>query len=95
VETGSDKAQRSGSYAYHAGAQVSRHPSTLERTGSLIIKTTEYQKDLIKALKDPAEAAAYLNAALEEGDRKTILLAQRNVAEANCEMAAAAEKESA
>lgn len=28
---------------------------------------TEYQRDLIKALKDPVEAAAYLNAALEEG----------------------------
>lgn len=39
---------------------------------------TEYQKDLIEALKDPAEAAAYLNAALEEGDRETFLLALRN-----------------
>jgi len=29
------------------------------------------------------EAAAYLNAALEEGDKETFLLAQRNVAEAN------------
>jgi DNA-binding phage protein len=44
---------------------------------------TEYQKDLIEALKDPVEAAAYLNGALEEGDRKTFLLALRNVAEAN------------
>jgi DNA-binding phage protein len=42
---------------------------------------TEYQKDLIEALKDPAEAAAYLNAALEDGDRETFLLALR-VAEA-------------
>ena len=53
---------------------------------------TEYQKDLIEALKDPAEAAAYLNAALEEGDRETFLLALRNVAEANGGMAAVAEK---
>jgi len=44
---------------------------------------TEYQKDLIEALKNPAEAAAYLNAALEEVDRETFLLALRNVAEAN------------
>jgi len=44
---------------------------------------TEYQKDLIEALKDPAEAAAYLNAALEEGNRETFLLALRNVAKAN------------
>lgn len=44
---------------------------------------TEYQKDLIEALKNPAEAAAYLNTALEEGDRETFLLALRNVDEAN------------
>ena len=43
---------------------------------------TEYQQDLIEALKKPEEAAAYLNAALEEGDRGTFLLALRNVGEA-------------
>jgi len=53
---------------------------------------TDYQKDLIEALKDPAEAAAYLNAALEEGDREAFLLALRNVAEANGGMAAVADK---
>lgn len=42
-----------------------------------------YQKDLIASLKDPCEAAAYLNAAIEEGDREVFLLALRNVAEAN------------
>jgi len=46
-------------------------------------KQTEYQKDLIEALKDPQEAAAYINAAIEEGDRETFLLALRNVAEVN------------
>ena len=44
---------------------------------------TEYQKDLIEALKDPTEAAAYLNVALEEGDKDALLLALRNIAEAN------------
>lgn len=44
---------------------------------------TEYQQDLIEALKNSEEAAAYLNAALEEKDRETFLLALRNVAEAN------------
>lgn len=53
---------------------------------------TEYQMDLIKALKDPEEAAAYLNAALAEGDRETFLLALRNVAEANGGMAVVADK---
>jgi len=54
--------------------------------------TTDYQRDLIEALKDPAEAAAYLNAALEEGDKETFLLALRNIAEANGGMKAVAEK---
>jgi probable addiction module antidote protein len=55
-------------------------------------KQTDYQKDLIEALKDPQEAAAYLNAAIEEGDRETFLLALRNVAEANGGMKTVAEK---
>lgn len=56
------------------------------------MKQTEYQKDLIKSLKDPEEAAAYLNAAMEEGDRETFLLALRNIAEANGGIKAVAEK---
>ena len=55
-------------------------------------KTTTYQEDLIEALKDPREAAAYLNAAMEEGDRELFLLALRNVAEAHGGMAAVSEK---
>ncbi len=55
-------------------------------------KTTSYQEDLIEALKDSREAAAYLNAAMEEGDRELFLLALRNVAEAHGGMAAVAEK---
>lgn len=55
-------------------------------------KITEYQKDLIEALKDPCEAAAYLNAAIEEGYREVFLLALRNVAEANGGMGAVAAK---
>jgi DNA-binding phage protein len=41
-----------------------------------------YQAQLIAALKDPDEAAAYLNAALEEGSVELFLLALQNVAEA-------------
>lgn len=55
-------------------------------------KTTAYQRDLIAALKDPEEAAAYLNAAIEEGDRAAFLLALRNVAEACGGMTVLAEK---
>lgn len=55
-------------------------------------KKASYQKDLIESLKDPCEAAGYLNAAIEEGDRSVFLLALRNVAEAHGGMAALAEK---
>jgi DNA-binding phage protein len=41
-----------------------------------------YHSYLIKSLKDPLEAAAYLDAALEDGDFEYILLALNNVAEA-------------
>ena len=57
-----------------------------------MIKQTDYQKDLIEALKNPQEAAAYINAAIEEGDRETFMLALRNVAEANGGMKSVAEK---
>lgn len=46
-----------------------------------------YHESLIKALKDPLEAAEYLNAALEEKDEKMFLVALKNVAEARGGMA--------
>jgi DNA-binding phage protein len=46
-------------------------------------RMTTYQEDLIEALKNPREAAAYLSEAMEEGNRDLFLLALRNVAEAN------------
>ena len=55
-------------------------------------KITGYQKDLIEALKDPREAAAYLNAAIEDGDKEVFLLAMRNVAQAHGGMSAVAKK---
>jgi probable addiction module antidote protein len=42
----------------------------------------KYQDSLIAALRDPKEAAAYLDAALEAGDRAAFLLAIRNVIDA-------------
>lgn len=45
-------------------------------------KTKKYHEFLIESLKDPEEAAEYLNEALEEGDPKYFLKALRNVAEA-------------
>jgi len=47
---------------------------------------------LIHSLQNPNEAAAYLNAAIEEGDKSVFLLALRNVAEAHGGMGKIAEK---
>ena len=44
--------------------------------------TKSYRESLLHDLHDPAEAAAYLTAALAEGDSATFLLALRDVAEA-------------
>ena len=43
---------------------------------------TQYQQDMIESLKDPVEAAAYLEAAMEEKDKEIILLALRNLMQA-------------
>lgn len=45
-------------------------------------KTKEFHKYLIESLKDPEEAAEYLNAVLEENDPKLFLSALRDVADA-------------
>ncbi len=44
--------------------------------------TVRYVDGLQERLKDPTRAAAYLDAALEEGDQEVFLLALRDVAEA-------------
>lgn len=41
-----------------------------------------YRDGLLKDLKDPEEAAAYLNAALEDGSQELFMLALRDVADA-------------
>lgn len=45
-------------------------------------RSASYQDYLIETLRNPKEAAAYLDAALEAGDPELFLLALRNVAEA-------------
>ena len=47
-----------------------------------MVSMKAYQEPLIEALTDPLEAAGYLNAAMEEGDKDLYLLALRNVVEA-------------
>lgn len=55
-------------------------------------KTGDYHTEHIEWLKDPENAAGYLNAVLEEEDKDALLLALRNIAEAEGGMAAVAEK---
>jgi probable addiction module antidote protein len=50
-------------------------------------KSVSYQKYLIESLEDSKEAAAYLDAVLEDGDPQLLLLALRNLAEAKGGMA--------
>ena len=48
----------------------------------MMAKSKNYQDSLLESLADTNEAAAYLNAALEDGDNEVFLLALRNVADA-------------
>jgi probable addiction module antidote protein len=47
------------------------------------VKTEPYRESLLKALRNPDEAAEYLNACLEDEDAHVFLLALRDVAEAH------------
>ena len=51
-----------------------------------------YEAWLLEQLKDPAEAAAYVEAVLEEGDQGAVMLALRQVAQARGGIAAVARK---
>jgi len=73
-----------------------KKPRTTGRTtrgGRHVVVTSKpYQPEVIKALRNPQEAAEYLNAALEDGDPEAFLLAIRNVTEAQGGVAQLAEK---
>jgi DNA-binding phage protein len=47
------------------------------------IKSVSYHSYLIESLKDPEETAAYIEAALEEGEPKLLQLVLTNVADSN------------
>jgi probable addiction module antidote protein len=57
-------------------------------------KSIDYHDYLIESLKDPNEAAGYLNAALDDGDIDGFLEALRNVVEAHGGMTKLSEKSS-
>ncbi|MBI5527902.1 MAG: putative addiction module antidote protein [Deltaproteobacteria bacterium] len=55
-------------------------------------RSIDYNKRLLKQLRDPDEAAAYLNAVLAEGDLKLFIKALGKIAEARGGMTQLAEK---
>jgi probable addiction module antidote protein len=46
------------------------------------VKTEPYRENLLESLRNPEEAAQYLNACLEDEDARVFLLALRDVADA-------------
>jgi probable addiction module antidote protein len=56
------------------------------------VPSLRYENWLIEQLKDPAEAAAYLEAVIEEGDQAALMLALRQVAMARGGIAEIARK---
>ena len=55
-------------------------------------KSVPYEDDLHAWLQDASNAAGYINAAIEDGDKAVLLLALRDVARARGGMTAVAEK---
>lgn len=56
------------------------------------VSAESYTNQLVEDLKDPVEAAAYLQAAIEEGDREALLVAMRHVTTAHGGMTAIAQQ---
>lgn len=56
--------------------------SNVPKEGQRTKPMTDYEQDLHEWLKDPENAAEYLNAAIEDGDTDVILLAMRRAAQA-------------
>jgi len=47
-----------------------------------LVRTESYRESLLESLRNPAEAAEYLNACLQDEDARVFLLALRDVADA-------------
>ena len=64
----------------------------LRSKGRRVPASVPYEASLFEQLKDPAEAAAYLEAVIEDGDQGAIMLALRQVAQARGGIAEVARK---
>jgi len=77
------------------GKVAEKRATEFRKMRNAILKTkknTCYQDYLIESLKDPEEAAGYLNAALIGGDIKVFLMALQNVVQAQGGIAVLSEK---
>jgi len=61
---------------------IGRGPGRTRTRSARTAASVPYEPLLINRLKDPAEAAAYLEAAIEDGDQAVLMLALRHVAQA-------------
>ena len=62
--------------------RISKTTKRAPRKGSRAAPSLPYEGWLIEQLKNPAEAAAYLEAVIEDGNQAAIMLALRQVAQA-------------
>ena len=61
---------------------ISKTTKTVRRKSRAAAPSLPYEDWLIESLKDRKEAAAYLEAAIENGDQAVLMLALRHVAQA-------------
>lgn len=66
----------------YRGAKKKAKKVTIKQKKMKDVKSVSYQDYLVESLKDPEEAAGYLNAALSGGDIRVFLLALQNVVQA-------------
>ncbi len=71
---------------------TSRTTRTAPRRSPAAAPSLPYEDWLVESLKDPNEAAAYLEAAIEDGDQAVLMLALRQVAQAQGGIAKIARK---
>lgn len=71
---------------------ISKTTKPVRRKSRVAAPSLPYEDWLIESLKDPKEAAAYLEAAIEDGDQAVLMLALRQVAQAQGGVAKIARK---
>lgn len=72
---------------------ISKTTKPVRRRSRAAAPSLPYEDWLIESLKDRKEAAAYLEAVLEEGDQAAIMLALRHVARAHGSVAVVAPRQ--